>query len=77
MNWITMNQSSKVKFTYESNENHLQSTLNDTHKAQSVTQFNKLKRVHSYHLTNTIVKMKNKTNLFNNQLASNIKIQSF
>ena len=39
--------------------------------------FNKLKRVHSYDLTNTIVKTKNKTNLFNNQLASNIKIQSF
>ena len=39
MDWITINQSSKVKFTYESNENHLQSTLNDTHKAQSVTQF--------------------------------------
>ncbi len=77
MNWITMNQFSKVKFTYESNENHLQSTSNDTHKAQSVAQFNKLKRVHSYDLTNTIVKMKNKTNLFNNQLASNIKIQSF
>ena len=60
-----MNQFSKVKFTY------------DTHKAQSVAQFNKLKRVHSYDLTNTIVKTKNKTNLFNNQLASNIKIQSF
>ena len=39
MNWITMNQSSKVKFTYETNENHLQSTLDDTHKAWSVTQF--------------------------------------
>ena len=46
-------------------------------KLNRLRSFNKLKTVHSYDLTNTIVKMKNKTNLFNNQLASNIKIQSF
>ena len=46
-------------------------------KLNRLRSFNKLKSVHSYDLTNTIVKMKNKTNLFNNQLASNIKIQSF
>ena len=46
-------------------------------KLNRVGSFNKLKSVHSYDLTNTIVKMKNKTNLFNDQLASNIKIQSF
>ena len=59
-----MNQFSKVKFTYDTHNTRLRS-------------FNELKRVHSYDLTNTIVKTKNKTNLFNNQLASNIKIQSF
>ena len=42
-------------------------------KLNRLRSFNKLKRVHSYDLTNTIVKMKKKTNLFNNQLASNIK----
>ena len=46
-------------------------------KLNRLRSFNKLKSVYSYDLTNTIVKMKNKTNLFNNQLASNIKIQSF
>ena len=46
-------------------------------KLNRLRSFNKLKSVHSYDLTNTIVKMKNKTNLFNDQLVSNIKTQSF
>ena len=42
----------------------------------TVSQFNKSKDVRSHDQTNTIVKMKNKRNLFNYQLAWNIKTQS-
>ena len=58
------------------NESHLQSSSNEPYKVLSVSQFSKSKDVRSHDQTNTIVKMKNKRNLFNYQLASNIKTQS-